>query len=165
MKRVITGTCLAAAFAVGLSAQGNPPQTPPQTPPSQTQPRSQDKDAAKTVTVTGCLKAGDSADSFILSDLKWSRDKSAPVGTSGSAGAPPELASASSLKLKPSASAKLSEHVGHTVEVSGSIDKSSAPSATPPAGNPPSAERSASSGAQTLEVRYVRMISATCSAL
>lgn len=169
MKRVITGTCLAAAFAVGLSAQGNPPQTPPpQTPPpAQTQPRSQDKDAAKAITVTGCLKAGDSADTFILSDLKWSRDKSAgAVGTSGSAAAPPELASASSLKLKPSASAKLSEHVGHTVEVSGSIDKSgSAPSAAPPTGNPPAGgERAASASTPTLEVRNVRMISATCSA-
>ena len=31
------------------------------------------KDAGKNVTVTGCLKAGDSADSFSLSDLKWGR--------------------------------------------------------------------------------------------
>ena len=55
------------------------------------------KDAAKSVTVTGCLKAGEGTDSFLLSDLKWGKDKA--VGTAGSVtpAAPP--ISASSLKL------------------------------------------------------------------
>jgi hypothetical protein len=84
---------MAAAFAVGLAAQTTPPQsTPPSQPPtSQSQPSMADRDAAKTVTVTGCLKAGESPDSFMLSDIKWSSkdSKSAgAVGTSGTAGAP-----------------------------------------------------------------------------
>ena len=139
MKRVLTGSFLAAAFAVGLSAQTTPPQTtpPPTTPPtSQSQPpmqESRDRDA-KSVTVTGCLKAGDSADSFMLSDLKWgNKDKgTGAVGTSGTAAPPAAIASATSLKIVPSGSTKLSEHVGPQVEVTGSVsDKSSSPTAPP----------------------------------
>ncbi|HEY7497634.1 MAG TPA: hypothetical protein VH740_03945 [Vicinamibacterales bacterium] len=163
---------MAAAFAVGLAAQTTPPQsTPPSQPPaSQSQPAMADRDAAKTVTVTGCLKAGDTADSFMLSDLKWSsRDSkgTGAVGTSGSAGAPPAgLGTVTSLKIVPSASTKLSEHVGHQVEVSGTIsdkdkDRGAAPSAPP---DPASASaRSSSSSGPALEVRTVKMIAATCS--
>ena len=75
MKRVFAGTFMAAAFAVGLAAQATTPQSQP--------PMQEAKDAGKNVTVTGCLKAGDTADSFTLSDLKWKDDKA--VGTSGSA--------------------------------------------------------------------------------
>ncbi len=117
MKRMIAGTCLAAAFAVGLSAQTYPPQTQPPTPQTQPPAAQEPKDAAKNVTVTGCLKAGDQPDTFILSDLKFKKDDKA-VGTSGSAAAP---IAASTLKLIGSPSAKLSEHLNKTVEVSGMI--------------------------------------------
>ena len=122
MKKVITGTFAAALFAVGVSAQT----------PAAGQPPAQDaKDAPKTATVTGCLKAGDTPDSFMLSDLKWKDDKA--VGTAGSAPAAPPV-SATSLKLVGS---KLSDHVGHTVEVTGTIaakaDKPADPAARPAA--------------------------------
>jgi hypothetical protein len=164
MKRVLTGTCLAAAFAVGLSAQTAPPQTSPQTPPTGGATATQDRDSAKNVTVTGCLKAGDTADSFVLSDLKWgSKDKDSKgsaVGTTGTAAPPAAVASATQLKLIPSASTKLSDHVGHQVEVSGSIaDKASSPTAAPA---DPSAARPSSADA-AINVRNVKMISATCS--
>ena len=165
MKRVLTGSFLAAAFAVGLSAQTTPPQTtpPPTTPPtSQSQPpmqESRDRDA-KTVTVTGCLKAGDAADSFMLSDLKWGNKDAkgtGAVGTSGTAAPPAAIASATSLTIKPSGSTKLSEHVGHQVEVTGTVaDKA----ASAPPSDPASARPSASG--PTLEARSVRMVSATC---
>ena len=137
MKKVIAGTFMAATFAVGLAAQ-----TPaPQSQPPQSQPPMESKDAAKTVTVAGCLKAGDSADSFTLSDLKWSKDKA--VGTSGSPDAPP--IAASSLKLVPSGGAKLADHVGHQVEVTGTIgdkaDKGSASPAGDPAARPAPSRR------------------------
>jgi hypothetical protein len=173
MKRVITGTCLAAAFAVGLAAQ-TPSQTPqttpstPQTPPSASYPSasSQDRDSAKTATVTGCLKAGDSADSFTLSDLKWGASKGAgAVGTSGSTSAPAEIGSATTLKIVPG-STKLSEHVGHQVEITGTVgDKSasssSATSPTDPAAGRPSATASAS--APSFQAKSVKMVAATCS--
>lgn len=153
MKRVIAGTFVAAAFAVGLSAQSAPPQSaPPQSAPP---PMQEPKEASKNVTVTGCLKAGEGTDSFLLSDLKWGKDKA--VGTAGSAtpAAPP--ISASSLKLVGTPSAKLGDHVGHTVEVSGTIgdkaDKADRPA--DPAARPSSAQAS-------LNVSNVKMISATC---
>ncbi len=186
MKRVLTGTCLAAAFAVGLAAQTpsqtpqTPPSTTPQTPPSSSYPSSsQDRDSAKTVTVTGCLKAGDSADSYTLSDLKWggsskSSTGAGAVGTSGSTSAPAEIGSATTLKIIPG-STKLSEHVGHQVEITGTVgDKSSSSSSAttsptdPTAGRPsstsPSASASASSSSSpSFQAKSVRMVSSTCS--
>lgn len=167
MKRMLAGTFLAGAFAVGLSAQATPPQTTPPTttPPSQSQPPMQEArdSASKNITVTGCLKAGDSADSFLLSDLKWSKDAkgAGAVGTSGTAAPPAAIASATNLKIVPSGSTKLSEHVGHTVEVTGTLaDKAGRPSAAP--ADPAAARPSASSAAPSLEVRSVKMVSATC---
>jgi hypothetical protein len=154
MKRVIAGTFMATVFAVGLSAQ----TTPPQSQPPQSQPAQESKDAAKNVTVTGCLKAGDTPESFMLSDLKWGSDKA--VGTAGS---PAPAISATSLKLVGSpSSGKLADHIGHTIEVSGSIEKGDkAPSAAAdPAAKPPAS----SSSTPSLNVRNVRMVAATCQA-
>jgi hypothetical protein len=181
MKQVLTATCLAAAFAVGLSAQT--PQTPPtQTPQSPTstaqepQSRSADRDASKTLTVQGCLKAGDSADAFTLSDLKWGSSSSSATGSSatgavGTSGtAPTSIGAASTLTIKPKGDAKLSEHVGHQVEVTGTVsDKASSASSSTSsssAANPtdPTASRpSTSASAPTFEARSVKMIAATCS--
>jgi hypothetical protein len=165
MKRVLTGTFLAATFAVGLSAQAPTPQspTPSTTPssPSAQSPSYESKDASKAVTVTGCLKAGDSADSFILSDLKFS-DKKAPgaVGTSGSAPAPAAIASATTLKLNPG-SAKLTDHIGHTVEVTGAVGSKAESSATTTPSDPASPRASASAG-PSLDVKSVKMVSDSC---
>jgi hypothetical protein len=154
---MIAGTCLAAAFAVGLSAQTYPPQSQPPTPQTQPPAAQEMKDAAKTVTVTGCLKTGDQPDTFVLSDLKWSKEKDKAVGTSGSAAAP---ISASSLKLIGSPSTKLSEHVNHTVEVSGMISdiKADRPATPPSPSDPPRAKAD-----PTLNVKTVSMVSSTCS--
>ena len=149
MKKVLAGTFAAALLAVGVSAQ-----TPPQNPPMQ-----ETKDAAKTLTVTGCLKAGDTPESFTLSDLKWKDDKA--VGTSGATAPAAPPVAATSLKLIPSAATKLGDHVGHTVEVTGTIGDKAAGAAAAAPSDPASARPSAS--AQTaLNVRNVRMVSATC---
>jgi hypothetical protein len=152
MKKVFAGTFVAALFAVGVSAQTTPPQS---------QPMLESKDAAKTVTVTGCLKAGDTAESYLLSDLKWKEDKA--VGTAGTVTPATPPVTASALKLVGNPSTKLSDHIGHTVEVTGTIgdkaDKAMG-SATPadPAARP-------AAGAQvSFNVRNLRMIAATCPA-
>ena len=149
MKQVFASGVIAAAFAVSLSAQA----------PPQSQPMQESKDAAKTVTVTGCLKAGDTPESYLLSDLKWSQDKA--VGTAGSATPATPPVAATSLKLIGTPSTKLNDHVGHTVEVSGTIgDKADKAGSTDPAARPAPA-----AGAQaSLNVRNVRMIAATCTA-
>jgi len=158
MKQVIAATGLAAAFAVGLSAQTYPP---PSQPPAQ-----EAKDTARILTVTGCLKAGDLADSFILSDLKWNKGDKA-VGTSGAPAAPPQaVASATSLKLVGSPTGtKFSEHVSHTVEVTGTIsEKADKGMGSPTPADPAAAKPSATAKAEpTFSVRTVKMVSATCS--
>ena len=155
MKRVLAGPFMAAAFAVGLAAQT--PQNPPSTPPSQP-PMQERESASKNVTVTGCLKAGESADSFMLSDLKFGKAGDKAVGTSGAA--PAAIASATSLKLPGSPSGtKLSEHVGHTIEVTGTVSEKSASAPAAPA-DP--AARPSASATPALDVRTVKMVSATC---
>ena len=77
MKRLFTGTCLAAFCAATLSAQ-TPSQPPASAPP---------QDTMKTVTATGCLRAGEQPNTFVLSNVKWA-DKAAGrnryIGYSGS---------------------------------------------------------------------------------
>jgi hypothetical protein len=146
MKRVIAGTFMATAFAVGLSAQA------PQATPMQ-----EAKDANKTVTVTGCLKAGEGTDSFLLSNLKW---KNKAVGTAGAVTPAPPAVAATSLKLVATPGAQLSDHLGHTVEVSGTVgdkaDKDKDKVMADPAARPASPQAS-------LHVTTLKMISATCS--
>ena len=148
MKRLFTGTCLAALCAATLSAQ-----TPSQPPAS-----SASQDTMKTVTATGCLRAGEQPNSFVLSNVKWA-DKApgATAGTSGTAASPSP--SASSLRLiAASAGAQLTENIGKTVEVTGTIDKSPS-AAAPPAGEQPAAK---AKDEPTLNVRTVKMVSSSC---
>ena len=84
MKRFIPTACLAAAFAVGLSAQtpspapaGQPPSPAPAGQPPSSAPQAQ-ASGGKNVTVTGCLKAGDEPGSFALSNVKTAAAKDAP---------------------------------------------------------------------------------------
>ena len=114
MKKVFAGTFVAAAFAVGAVGAGARRRA--------SRCRSA-KDAPKGVTVTGCLKAGETAESYLLSDLKWA-DKASERGNLGVVTPTAPAATATALNLVGSPSGtKLSDHVGHTVEVTGAIDK------------------------------------------
>jgi hypothetical protein len=147
MKKVFAGTFVAAAFAVGLSAQT----------PAPGQPMQDAKDAvkdAKSVTVTGCLKAGDTPETYLLSNLKWADKASGAVGTSGVVTPSAPVATAAALNIVGSPSgAKLSDHVGHTVELTGTVDKAIAGTTAPDAAKPAS-----------FSVKNLKMISATCPA-
>lgn len=173
MKRAILATCMGAAFAVGLSAQTTPPQTtPPQTPPQTTSPtqppagQSMSRDAAKSVTVTGCLKAGETPEAFMLSDLKWdSKGSTGAVGTSGTGAPATAPIAASSIKLTGSPSGtKLSEHVGHTVEVTGMLSDSKGSAAGSTTTEPAAPAKSSAAMGPALDVRSVKMVSSTCTA-
>ena len=159
MKRVFAGTCLAALFAVGLSAQ-DPSQRPPSQAPAA------DKDS-KSVTFTGCVRAGDSPNSFILANIKADdKAKSGATGTSGGMAKAPDQ-----VKLIASGDTKLSEHVGHQVTVTGTLSERASSSAaggtTPPAGGttpPAGGAATGTSGAQpSLNVKTVSMVSSSCS--
>jgi hypothetical protein len=124
------------------------------------------KEASKALTVTGCLKTGELPDSFILSDLKWSEKAkgTGAIGTTGSVPVPTEIASATTLKLIPGAT-KLVGHVGHTVELTGTVsekDKAEASAnTTPPNPSPESTPSSASRG-PSFEVRSMKHVAGSC---
>jgi hypothetical protein len=153
MKRVFAGSCMAALFAVSLAAQDPPPSQKPSSQPS---------GADKTVTFTGCVKQGDSPSSFILANIKAEeKEKGGATGTTGAMAKAPDQ-----VRLIGSGDAKLSEHVGHQVTVTGTLSERSSERApggtTPPAGGAPGA--AGTSGSQpTLNVKTVSMVSSSCS--
>jgi len=159
MSRIFLASTLATLLCASLAAQA--PQAPPQptqrvAPPSaggdpaadpQSQARS--SSSSNSVTVEGCIQKGAA---------------SSPAGTTGTTGssasafmltsaAKPATSKetapiASSYKLSADDS-KLTPHVGHKVEISGTVE-------------PPSASASAATAAPTLKVDNVKMIAATC---
>jgi hypothetical protein len=141
---------MAALFAVGLSAQ-DPQQRPP----------AQSSAADKTVTFTGCVKAGDTPNSFILANIKADdKEKPGATGTAGAMAKAPD-----SVRLIAAADTKLSEHVGHQVSVTGTLAERSA-SASPGATTPPAGAATGTSGADkqpSLTVKTVSMVSSSCS--
>jgi hypothetical protein len=118
MKHVLAATCWAFAGAIALGAQ-----TPyPQDQPKAKAPMSGDE---KTVTVTGCLRAGDEPGTFVLANVKTdpstgqtTGQTQTPTGTTGTAAIAPD----STLRLMAApANVNLKAHVGHTVRLTGTI--------------------------------------------
>jgi len=147
------GTCaaIAVAFTVGVLAQD-------------AQPPQQSSSASKPITVTGCIQkaaqaptgtAGTAAagsamkePQFVLANASLSAS-----GTTGTAGStPPVTAVASEYRLDAD-EAKLTPHVGHKVEITGT------PEAAPRATQPPAAS---AANAPKLKVDNIKMVSATC---
>ena len=168
MKRTITGTCLAAALGIALSASA---QQPPQPQPSQPTPPSQGATASldREMKLTGCLKASTEAGTFELATSKKDKargDASAaaqpPASTSSQAPAQDAMASAGAsknVKLVPASGVDLAAHLNHQVEVAGSWGAAAAAAApaTTPDGSGPKAGK-------TFSVTAVKMISAACTA-
>jgi hypothetical protein len=157
MKRVFTGTCLAAFCAAALSAQA----------PASQAPSSQAQDSMKTVTATGCLRAGETPNSFVLSDVKWAGKAGTPTEATGTAGTAGSAAAATTLRLVGApAGVQLTEHIGHTIEVSGMLndkEKSAAgAAASGTGGDQTSRAKAGAKPEQTLNVRTVKMVSSSC---
>ena len=171
MKHVVPSACLAAAFAVGLSAQ-----TPSPAPEAQAS-------SPKSVTVTGCLKAGDEPGSFALSNIKTadkapsaasSTTTTGTTGATGTAGSTTTTTTTTvnkdlenaTVKLTGSPSGvKMDDHIGHTVRVTGTLN-AAAPSASATAGAPagaPAASASAGKAQPSLDVSSLSMVSGSCS--
>jgi len=150
---LIVSMALASGFVGALHAQA-----PATTPNNQTNPG--------TITVTGCVERADQVTptstaattvdslSFVLIHAaKGSAADAKPEtrGTSGTA-ATPEPGSMYRLDAD---QAKLNPHVGHKVELTGTLDTAGAPAAANPA--PPSAVN-----APKLKVDTVKMLAETC---
>jgi hypothetical protein len=137
------------AVTVGLGAQA----------PTSAQPPSAQPEASKSVTFSGCVEkaapdaaapaAAASAPAFILTNASPAGSGGGAVGTGGSA-----KPAAAKYRLDAD-DAKLSPHVGHKVEVTGTIDDKAMPSA-------PSGAAAASAGPK-LKVDSIKMVAATCS--
>ena len=157
-KTTWIATCTAMAFGLATALVA---QTPSQTSPSSS--------AAKTITVSGCVQraaqaptgtsgsagaARDSEAKFLLTSAAMSSSGTpGTAGTSGTAGAaPPSGAVASEYRLDAD-DAKLTSHVGHKVEISGTVESSAGTTQAPSA---------SAANAPKLKVDTVKMIAATC---
>jgi hypothetical protein len=119
MKRVLTATCLAATFAVGLAAQSTTSSA------TQTPPAGQRGGGPRTV--TGCLRAGDTAGSFMLTDVQMQAGArtgdttTGATGTTGGTTAGGRATAPTSVTLMPASDIDLKPHVGHKIEVTGTM--------------------------------------------
>ena len=165
MKRILIGTCAALACAVSLAAQTPAPPTP-QDPAKPAPPSASSASAEKSVTLKGCLRAGDTPDSFVLANASTPTETAGTTGTP--AGAPPAAAMKNQTVrlIGAPAGISLKEHVGHTIEVTGMITPQGArPSAgaTPPAGATPTPGAAATGSADArLNVKNVKHVDAKC---
>jgi hypothetical protein len=152
--RFWSGMCTVIAFglSVGLMAQ-----EPPRTPAAQSS-------SAKTVSVTGCIQraaqaptgtSGTAGATSATGEAKFLLTSAAmsPSGTAGTAGTtPPSTAVASEYRLDAD-DAKLSPHVGHKVEIAGTVEQPSSRTEAPSA---------SAANAPKLKVETVKMIATTC---
>lgn len=167
-KTLLTGALtLLACVAIAAQAPAPAPQRPArdagQAPPAGSSAQSAPKTAANAdaITIQGCMQrspqassatagatgtAGVTGESFVLANAMR------PAGASGSkpGGASPSLAS--SYRLDADAG-KLTPHVGHKVEITGTVEASSATSTAAPGASAP---------APRLKVDSVKMIAASC---
>jgi hypothetical protein len=151
--RISSAACAAFVLATGIAVLAQE-QTSPQTSSAQS--------SAKSVTVTGCVQraeehatgttgtTGAMDTKFVLANASLKTDQM--TGTTGTTAAPPTTAVASEYKLDTDES-KLSAHVGHKVEITGTIEQPSMSEQKPPA---------SAANAPTLKVESVKMVASTC---
>lgn len=204
MRRTALWTSvLATSFGMALAAQSTT-GTQTGTQPGQSG-STMKEDSSKTVTISGCVERGDRAGEFKLTNLDRSgtgstSGTSATSGTSGTTGTGTSGttgsatgttgsgsmsgnwsdASAREYQLRArGASVRLDEHVGHKVEVTGTVAKehsgsTAGTSGTGTMGTPGTSGTTGSSTSgtastshdakgKTLEVTSLRMVSSTCS--
>ena len=189
MKRVLTATCFAMACAVGLAAQ--------QTTGTAGTTQDQSGQARGPRTVTGCLRAGDTAGTYMLTDIQMgnrSGDTTAGGGGSTTTGGGTTATTGSttaegqrgqmptSVMLNPESGVDLKAHVGHKIEVTGTMAGGGRRGGDTTAGTTGSGTTTTGGGgttagggtgqqttggqgraSRTLDVTSVRMISETCS--
>jgi hypothetical protein len=170
MKRILPAVCIAFAAAVAVNAQSTSPTT------QQPTDRSQDhsKMSKQTVTLSGCVRQGDDANTFVLADVDANELNRATAGqpgsqtgttagtTTGTTGSPDRMDrgdEAKSVQLVGSANVNLRQHVGHQVSVTGTMvppgmdrdrprteSREPGTAATGTAGTPPTSDTTARTG-------------------
>jgi len=152
-KRIWSATCgaIALGLTIGLAAQ--------QPPDNQSPAKSS---SAKSITVTGCIQQAQQAPTGTsgtagatrgANDTKFLLTSAAmSTTTTATTSAPPSTAVASEYRLDAD-DAKLSPHVGHKVEIAGTVE--------PPPSTTQSPAASAAN-APKLKVDAVKMLATTC---
>lgn len=146
-----SATCAALVLgvSVGILAQDAPPAQPGQSA------------AGKKIMVIGCVNKAEpsatgtagAAGAAAKDDTKFVLTKASAGETAGTAGAaPPATAIASEYKLDGSDS-QLTPHVGHKVEITGTVDEAKGPTEAPAA---------SAANAPKLKVVALKMVSPTC---
>jgi len=150
--RICLAMCAALVFGATMAVLAQDPASMKQS-PSQSAP-------SKAITVTGCIEraqpapagtTGAAGAAPAAAEPKFTLTKASAKGseTAGTTGAAaPSASAASEYKLNADES-KLSSHVGHKVEITGTLEPAK------PAGSP--------SDSPSLKVDSVKMIAATCS--
>jgi hypothetical protein len=158
--RSFTALLVAAGFAVSLGAQTPPPSPQPSTPEPQKPAAEKKMGDAKSVTVTGCVREGDMPNSFVLANADVSSIPGLSSPTAGTAGSPGAATATVGLT---SSGVDLKPHVGHKVEVTGSLAASaprpSGTTGTPEAGAPSAGDKDKK---PKINVTAVKHISDSC---
>lgn len=148
--RIAFATMLAFGWALALSAQSPKPGTTP---------------TSNEVTVTGCVEradqmsgagtAGTTVDSlsFLLTHAAIGTAESRPAGTTGTS-----AKSMGTMYRLDADTSKLNPHVGHKVEVTGTLSTAAPASKTTDDADP----AAAAANAPKLKVERVKMVSQTC---
>lgn len=128
MRRILPIACVAFAFTVGLSAQTTGTGTPAG---HKTHASKAAKSSGRTVTLTGCLREGDTPGTYQLTNVDMSsmgaksgkgthaHGSTATSGTEPSGGQAGMGGAMGTINLVASGSVDLKEHVGHRVQVTG----------------------------------------------
>jgi hypothetical protein len=196
MKRVFTATCLAATFAVGLAAQSTATSGTAGTATGQDPQAAGGQRGGGARTVTGCLRAGDTAGTYMLTDVAvqggaaprggdaTSTGSTAAGSSTGTATSPEggRATAPASIMLNAASDVDLKTHVGHKIEVTGTLAggraSETAGSATGTAsgttgttasgseagiGTSASGRGTARPGPRSMTVTSIRMVSESCS--
>lgn len=177
MQRAIVAACLSAAFAVVLAAQAPAPQ-PPATGAGTSGSTAQGSHRGMhPMTVTGCLKAGETAGTYQLTNVEMTgaghagsatgETAGGVEGTTGEKGAG-RMGGMRTVMLNPASNVKLAPHVGHKIEVTGTMTggrHAGASGGTTSGGSTAtagSAGAGESSGMHAMNVTSMKMISSSC---
>jgi hypothetical protein len=155
---------LISATGIGVALQAQTPSTPTQTPSTSSN--------ANKVTVTGCIQrasaqtpTGTSGTSgaavpdtqFILANASAG---TSTAGTSGTANpSSSAMSTAPRYRLDDGAESKITPHVGHKVEITGTVDEQSHPTGS----GATAGATSSGAAAPKLKVDSIRMIASSCS--
>lgn len=165
MTKIWTGVIAASFVAtVGLSAQG-PPTSTPAAPGAAQQPApsAQASGQSKSVTVSGCLQAAPASaataggGAAAANAPKFVLAAKPAAGAAGGGGAVGTSGTAMRYQLE-GEEKTISPHLNHQVEITGTVQSSSASST----GAANAAPGSTAAG-PTLKVESLKMVSATCS--